>query len=210
MNRLLALLTVGLVAGVALADVPPPKGQKRITIDHKIATDKEIGDYAFYTLIGRDEPAAVKFDPKTPIVVKGAGRGGIGRIASLVAVPKNAGKNYGTEKEFLDAIKSGKVDGQVTAKTQLPAFTVVRDTDKREVIVMEHTFEKIDAKEGIVLKTKAEPKKDGDKKDSPEEDDSDTPTAQAPRGGVWVAGVAAALAVMLGGLWVVGRTRRKV
>jgi hypothetical protein len=36
-----------------------------------------------------------------------------------------------------------------------------------------------------------------------------TPTASA-RGGVWVAGLAAFAAITLGGLWLAGRSRRKM
>jgi hypothetical protein len=87
----------------------------------------------------------------------------------------------------------------------------VKDTDKRLAIIMEYKLDKIDVEGGIVLITKNdEPMKDGGK-DSPE-DDCVVPGVStfAPRGGLWFAGLATALAVMLGGTWLVGRTRRKV
>ena len=43
--------------------------------------------------------------------------------------------------------------------------------------------------------------------DKPEEEEAQT--APAPRGGTWVAGLAAFAAAMLGGLWVAGRGRRR-
>ena len=94
----------------------------------------------------------------------------------------------------------------------------MKDTDKRDTIVKEHTFDKIDGA-AIVLITKKdegapEPKKDGDKKKDSDDEDEDpvTPgvTAYTPRGGMWMAGLAAALALTLGGTWLIGRTRRKV
>jgi hypothetical protein len=203
---LLAFSVALLVAGVAIADIPPPKGQKRVTVDHKITTDKDIADYAFFTVIGRDQVTAVKFDAKTPIVIKGAGRGGVARLGLLVAIPKDAAKKYATEAELHKAIAEGKVEGLVRASNSFDSFTVVKDTDARDVIVREYTFDKIDAKAGIVLKAVAAPK--SSPKDSPE--DSDSPPAYTPRGGVWIAAVACFASLMFGGFWLAGRSRRKV
>jgi len=229
MRRTLAALVLGLfVAGVAWADVPPPKGFKRVTLDNKITTEKEFPDYRFYTVIGgagkgggfkeNADAAAnakgvteVKFDPKTPIEIKGAGRNpGIGRQGHLVAVPKDAEKNYPGEKEFLAAIRLGKVEGQLRAKANFDAITTVKDSDPRAAVVMEFKVEKVDAKDGIVGKFVRE-EKDPDKKDPAEESDEagDAPavTAYTPRAGVWVAGLAASLAVVLAGLWLARRSR---
>src|SRR6476646_7805261 len=100
MRRSLAVVAVLVVAGFAAADVAPPKGLKRVPLDHKITTDKEYSDYVFYTVIGGGrnvKVAEVKLDPKTPAVVAGAGRNGISRLGQFVAVPKDAGKKYGSE-----------------------------------------------------------------------------------------------------------------
>jgi hypothetical protein len=210
MNRLLALFTVGLVAGVAVADVPPPKGFKRVQVTHKITTEKDYPDLLFFTVAGNDQVTAAKLSEKEPLEIA-KDRGGRFRACVLVAVPKNAGKKYTTEKEFYAAIRAGKVEGLVKSKLNFFLSSEVKDTDKRDVIVLEYKLDKIDAKEGIVLTVK----KSADNKDAPE-DDSDTPgdvptaTARAPRGGVWVAGLGAALALMLGGFWLAGRARRRV
>jgi|GEM_PF-1788106 len=227
MFRALLALGVGLfAASIAIADIGPPKGVKRVVLDHKITTDKEITDYTFYTVLsagkGAPKVTQVKFGPKTPIVIPGAPRGIFGWQGWVVAVPKDAAKSYASNKEFLKAIQDSKVEG--LAKTlNLDSFAVVKDTDKRNTIVREHAFDKIDGKM-ILLTTKnddaipekksgAAPEKKGDGKDSPddEEDPAPTPgvTAYTPRGGVWIAGVAAALAVMLGGFWLVGRGKRR-
>ena len=231
MRRALGALVLGLLAVVvtasARADVPPPKGFKRVTLDHKITTDKEFPDYVFFTVIGGGGKAGggknplagaegvtqVKFDPKTPIVIPGAGRGaGIGRQGHLAAVPKDSEKNYSSEKEFLAAVRAGKVEGLVRAKTQLDSLTTVKDTDTRTTVVQEYKVEKVDAKDGLVLTRlkEGEPTDKDGKKDSPE-DDFDAPvsaTAFTPRGGMWMAGLAASLAAMLTGLWLVTRSRR--
>ena len=227
MKRTFAVLVLGLLAmSGARADVAPPKGFKRVTLDNKITTDKEYPDYVFFTVIGGGKAAfggknplgaaegvtQVKLDPKTPIVIPGAGRGaGIGRQGHLVATPKDAAKAYGSEKEFLAAVRNGKVEGMIRAKPLLDAITTVKDTDTRTTVVQEFKLEKIDEKDGIVLTRvkEGEPekpeKKDGEKK---EEEELDPATALAPRGGMWVAGLSASLAVVLAGLWLASRSRR--
>jgi hypothetical protein len=220
MKRTLAVVVLGLlVVSIARADVPPPKGSKRVTLDNKITTEKEYPDYIFFTVIGGGGPGPggfgkkkgsdgvtqVKLDPKTPIVIAGAGRSaGIGRQGHLTAVPKDAEKDYGTKDEFLAAIRGGKVEGQVRAKTNLDAITVVKDTDTRTTVVQEYKVEKVDPKEGIVL-TRV---KDGDPKDK-EEETAEEPgaTAYTPRGSLWVAGMIASLGILLAGLWFVMRCR---
>jgi hypothetical protein len=227
MTRVLGVLALALlVGGAARADVAPPKGQKRVALDHKITTDKEFPDYRFYTVIGgggrgggfqgKGDPAAsargvteVKFDPKTPIEIKAAGRGaGIGRQGSLVAVPKDARKKYASDDEYLAAIRLSKVEGAIRAKTNFDAITVVKDTDTRTTVVMEWKVENITAKDGFVLKSpdrgepRATPPKDG--MDSPEDEEA---TAYAPKGGAWVAGLAATLGLVFAGLWLSRRNR---
>jgi hypothetical protein len=227
MSRLLLAAAIGLIVAASVqADIGPPKGKKRVALDHKITTEKEFPDYVFYTVLGgggktggkKDSVAGaegvtlVKFDPKTPIEIKAAGRGGgIGRQGSLCAVPKDAAKKYDNEKEFLAAIRSGKVEGQVRAKANFGTTIDIAESDPRTSIEMEYKVEKVD-KDGIVGKfvtdDKKEPeKKDPGKKDGPE-DDEDSPVASAPKGGMWIAGVAATLGLVLSGFWLAGRNRR--
>jgi hypothetical protein len=217
-RTLLALGIVLLVVPAVRADGLPPRGQKIVTLDNKITAEKEYPDYLFFTCTGGKGPraklTAVKFDPKTPVELKGAGRTGIGRSGALIAVPKDAEKNYDTEEKFHLAIKNRTVEGMIQTKRNLDSQIAIKDTDARTVVVYEFAVEKIDPKDGIVLNWKkdAEQKKDGEKKDPLDEDQEEAPggTVSAPRGGMWVAGVAVTLAVMFGGFWLVGRTRRKV
>jgi len=211
MNRLFLAGLLGLLAASsANADIPPPKGLKRVQLDQKITTEKDITDYSLFTVVGGEKVEAVKLDAKTPLVISGAGRGGRFAFAQLVAVPTDSAKKYGTEKEFFAAIASGKVEGLVKAKNGFGAFTTVKDTDTRKVVVEEYTFEKIDAKEGIVLKSAAKEKEPEKKSDPQESDEPGTDaTAFAPRGGVWVAGLALTAALVMGGLWLSGRNRRR-
>ncbi|MBA4063903.1 MAG: hypothetical protein C0501_09360 [Isosphaera sp.] len=202
MSRLLAAVTGLVLAGTAAADIAPPKGLKRVVLDNTITTEKEYPDLAFFLVSGGDKVEPVKLDPKTPLVIAGEGRGGRFRFVTLQAVPKDAAKAYPTEKEFHAAVAAGKVEGQVGGKGGFGALTEVKDTDPRKVVTREWKVEKIDAKNGIVVT--AAP--DGTKKEPapPKEDEE---AVSAPRGGVWVAGLAAAAAVALTGLWLAGRRR---
>ena len=214
MNRLLTATVLGLLVGsVAWADIPAPKGLKRLPMEHKITTEKEYPDYTFFAVSGGDKATALKLDPKTPATI--AAGGGRYRFASLVAVPKDAAKKYDSEKDFLAAVAGGKVDGLLRSKLSFSAFTEVKDSETRKVIVVEYKIEKIDAKEGIVF---AGEKKDSGRpvppglppNDSPEDSDGTTDaavTAYTPRGGLWIAGLAASLALVLTGLWMVRRNR---
>jgi hypothetical protein len=218
MYRTVLALGIGLLAvNAGRADVRPPAGFKSVPLDHKITTEKEYPDYLFFTVTGGKGPkaklAAVPFDPKTPIVLAGAGRAGIGRQGAVVAVPKDAAKNYDTEEKFHLAIKNRTVGGMIQTKFNLDSRTTVKDTDARTAVVEEFAVEKIDPKGGIVLtrkKSESTPeKKDGEKKDAPDGDDVPTGASTSlPRGGGMMAGLSATLALVLGGLWVVGRGRR--
>lgn len=201
MSRTLAVLVLGALAvSFARADIPPPKGLKRVNLEHKITTDKEFGDYVLYTVSGGDKVTAMKLDPKTPATITAGG--GRYRTATLVAVPKGADKKYDNEKDFLAAVAKGTVEGMLKAKTTFDAITTVKDTDTRTKIVNEYTLDKIDPKDGIVLTAKKEGK------EGPEEasDGSDAVVA-SPRGGTWIAGLAASLGLLLAGLWLATRNR---
>jgi hypothetical protein len=205
MKRLLGVVAVAiLVAGAARADVAPPKGLKRVVLDNKITTEKEYPEVAFFLLSGGDKVEPVKLDPKNPLVIEGAGRGGRYRFVQIFAVPKDAAKNYDSEKAFHEAIAKGKVEGQVKSKTGFGTLTTVKDTDPRKSVVEEYKLEKIDPKEGLVITAVAKkdptatPPKDGEEEEA---------TAYTPRGAAWVAGLAATLGLVLTGLWVVRRNR---
>ena len=212
MKRMLSMVVV-LVAsvGVANGDIPPPKGLKRVPLEHKITTEKAYPDYAFFSQSG-DKVVPLKLEPKSSATITTGG--GVRYLSAvLVAVPKDAGKKYANEKDFFAAIASAKVEGLIQAPITFNAFTEVKVGDGRKVIEMAYKVEKIDPKEGIVL---VEVKK-GDPKVPPppgapklggEEEDSASVNTYAPKGGTWVAGLAGTVAVVLGGLWLTRRGRR--
>ncbi|MCE9564698.1 MAG: hypothetical protein K8U57_21910 [Planctomycetes bacterium] len=223
MKRLLTMVVALLGASVALADIGPPPGFKRVPLEHKVTTEKDYPDYLFYSITGVGTPAVeVKLDSKTPATLTAAG-GGPGRAARLVAVPKEASKKFDNEKEYLAAVGKGKVEGMIRAKTTFWAFNEVKEADAPKVIVKEYKIEKIDPKEGIVYTS------DKDAKDAPklplppprpgvkpipdgcdESDEEPTPIAYTPKGGTWIAGLAGACAFVFGGLWIVRRGRREL
>lgn len=220
MNRLLATIVALIVAGTALADIAPPipKGLKRVPLSHKITTEAGFPDYSLFVVekafvTGKSSLTArpVTLDAKTPLVLVTSAGASVSKSYELVAVPKEAGKNYGTEKEFYAAVADGKVAGLVKAKTVIQggASTNIKEGDPRKEVVAEYKIEKIDPKDGIVF---AKEKADPNVPPPPgcDTEDEVTPTAFAPKGGTWVAGLAGALAVVFGGLWVARRGRREL
>jgi hypothetical protein len=221
MNRLLALLTVGMIAGAAVADIPPPpppKGKKYVSVSNEVVLGKDVSGYVFVQsrqgFIGpgmlvsnyeKLEPSATK-----PTAIAAGGR----RISvRLFAVPQDAAKQFKTDAELFEALKANKVTGAHSIAFDDTA--TVSDKVKGDSVKWTCTITAID-KDGIKKTVEGEgyeqpkdkPKKDGGKNDSPE--DEDAPAATAPRGGTWIAGVAAFAALTLGGLWVAGRGRRRV
>lgn len=224
MKRLLAVAAVLAVAVPAPADIAPPipKGFKRVPLTHRVVTDKEFPDYALFTVEVIDSfrgntrsAAPAKLDAKTPLSLTTTSGASVSRSYELVAVPKDAGKKYATEKEFHKAVADGKVPGQVRSKTIISGGSSrdVKDSDPRKAVVEEYKLEKIDAKDGVVIKSAtpaaagSAPPKDSPK---PEEEEEAAAAGYAPRGGVWVAGLAAAAAVVTAGLWVARRGRREL
>jgi hypothetical protein len=209
MNReLLALAAVVVFTAVAVANAGPPR-TKVMPVEHKITTEKEYPDHNFYLV--DEKVVAVKLDPKNPIELKP--KANEKYAYTLVAIPKDVAKAFKTEDELHQALlKEHKIDGRAQTKIRFGSSFNAFATDKRDKTVQEHKVEKINAKEGIVLTTKTveakmdEPKKDAPKKDSPD----DEPLASAPRSAMLVSGLAAALGVTFGGLWLVGRNRRKM
>jgi hypothetical protein len=226
MNRLLALLTVAVFAGVAVADIPPPpppKGKKYVSVSTEVVLGKDVTGYVFVQArqgfsgpgmlvseYGRLELSATK-----PTALASGGR----RISvGLFAVPQDAAKAFKTDAELFDALKARKVKG--AHAIAFDDTVTVAESVKGNSVKWTYTITAID-KDGIKSKVEGEgyeppPEKKSKPADKPEENDSpedateDAAPTAAPRGGVWVAGLAAFAAITLGGLWLAGRSRRKV
>ena len=207
MTRLLAALLLAAVAApLATADIPPPpppKGKKYVNVANEVLAGKGLKGYVFVQQVTGGRPGSftstfgkVELDETKPVAIPAPER--FGSVA-LVAVPEEAAKEFKTDKELFDALEKKKVKG-VQAVTFTSSATV-SDAVKGNSVKWTHTVTAIDDK-GIrttISGDGAEEKKD-DKKEK------DKPLGLAEPGYL-VGGVAAALAVALGGLWLVRRRR---
>ncbi len=203
MRQLLAALVAGLlVAGTALADIPPPpppKGKKYVDVSNEVVLGKDVSGYVFVTHVStfpaREDKFAKTELPAGKAVALPAG----GRRTSveLLAVPQDAAKEFKTDADLFDALKGNKVKG--AHRVYFASSATVADTVKDKAVKWTHTITAID-KDGVKKKIEGEGYE-------PPAEKKDKPPVLA---GSWVAGAAAALALVLGGLWVAGRSRRKV
>ncbi len=243
MKRFVVALAALIVGSAVWADIPPPPpaaGFKRVPIVYKVGLAQAFPEFTFFLVDDWGAVSTVKeFRPipkEEPSVVKVAHRG-----TRLFAVPKEAVKGYATEKELHDAIIHVQVTG--AAKLQLGGDTSpdIKKEDPRTEIVKEYIVEKIDPKEGIILRkakkdekgtrdtpllgavieraTRKAKKDEKGTRDAPDDQVTepvpdkgnvafvDVTSADIPYGGLWVAGVAASLALILAGLWLVRRNR---
>jgi hypothetical protein len=206
-----ALVLAVLVSATGLADVGPPRPARKVIVDYKITTEKDLPEYTFFTITTANKVSKVtevKLDSRTPVLIAGAGRVG---NATFLALPRDASKAYAGEKEFHAAILSGKVEGEIKAKVNLTPVAALRSNDPRTSLVIEYTVTKIDSKDGIVLAVKLDgvptiPPKGREESDDP---DGEEASASPPSRNVWVAGLAGSFAIVLGGLWLLGRSRRE-
>lgn len=195
----LAILVFG-IAGLARADIAPPKGIKRIPVEGKLIAERAFADYVFFAVSGGDKATPLTIDPKNPATIRAAG--GRYRVANLVAVPKEAARKFDSEKDFHAAVAKGKVDGLVKSKVNFFATTDVKDSDTRKTAVQEYKLVKVDAKEIVLEAVKAE-------KDSPKNAPDDEPEQMSatPRNGILVSGIAGFLGLALAGVWIARRFR---
>lgn len=219
MRRLLASIVLLALAGTASADLlpPTPKGFKRVPASHQIATEKDFPEYSLFVVkVAYSAPgqktertaAPAKLDPKNPLTLKTSAGASFTTSYELVAVAKDAAKEFASEKDFLQAIADGKVKGQLTAKTKISggSTTLIPEKDARKEAVTKHNLEKID-KDGLVLTTE----KSKDPVPPPGCDDSEDADAvtTAPKHAAIAAGLGFTGALLLTGFWLVGRSRRR-
>jgi len=216
MTRLLLAAVVCLVAATAgRADLLPP-GTKNIPIEYKIETDKDYPDWVFFVVRGSGGVQKVMLDAKTPIVIPGSSAVGNGpvpqpgekrrtipyRASALFAAPKDAVKEFKTEKELHAAIEDGKVAGMHPVNGHFFDHENAKATDPRKSITRRYRITKIDAKDGVTV----EPIKEEGGAGKKEEEQA---MADSPPVFRWVAiGLVATAAVGFAGLWLVGRSRR--
>ncbi len=207
MNRFLALLTVGLIAGVATADAappPPPKGMKYVSVSNEVVLGKDVTGYVFVQQVGT-RPGTPKFTyskveltTQKPVAMAASGRR---TFVTLIAVPQDAAKEFKTDADLFAALEANKVKG--AHPLDFASTATVPDTVKGDSVKWTHTVTAIDPKGGIKTKVEGEGAEQATEKPGKKN--------KPPAPGVsWMAGGATALAVLLGGFWLASRARRKV
>jgi uncharacterized protein (TIGR03382 family) len=117
---------------------------------------------------------------------------------SLLAVPEEAVKEFKTDKQLFAALDAGKIQGVHHAGVGSSGTWRVKKSEvKADSITQTYTITAIDPKDGV--KTTKE-------SDEPKKDEPKNPLALAEPGTL-VGGIAAALAVTFGGLWLVRRRK---
>lgn len=201
-----ALVAALLVASAATADIPPPpppKGKKYVSVSAEVALGKDVTGYVFVRQTATG-PGAPKFTSEKVEFADGKAKampaGGRRTYTTLFAVPQDVAKEFKTDDELFDALKTNKLKGALPLG--FPGTATVSDAVKGDSVKWTYTITAIDPKTGIQTKVEGEgyeePKRPGAK---------EKPPVQA---GVFVAGGAVALALLLGGFWLAGRARRKV
>lgn len=207
MPRLLSALVLLAVAGIAAADIappPPPKGQKYVDVSSEVLLGKDVNVSGWVFVVqewkGPGRPVStvskVELSEKKAVAVSGGGRR---TSATLFAVPEAVAKEYKTDKELFAAVEGGKLKG--VQKLAFEGSATVTDKVKGDTVTWTHTITGVDDK-GIKSKVSGDGKSDAP--DKPGEKPA-KPVGFEP--GVLIGGMAAALAVCLGGLWLVRRRK---
>lgn len=207
MNKFLSALVAGLlVASTATADVPPPpppKGKKYVSVTSEVVLGKGVTGYVFVQQVGSGfGPPKVTYEKLdlTGGKAKEMPPGGRRTFVTLFAVPEAAAKEFKTDDALFEALKANKVKG--AHHLDFPGTATVSDKVKGDSVKWTYTITEIDDKAGLKKKVEGEGHEEPAAKPK-----GDKPPALT---GTFVAGAAAALALLLGGFWLAGRSRRKV
>lgn len=195
MRFLVVLLAAVVFIGICGANMgPPPKGKKYAGITNTVKLEKELKGFTLFTRHNAIEwelsvPVPFDVDNDKPVKVPANPRG-----TTLYAVPSDLAPKLKTADDWKAALKD-KDNGIV--QTWFSTLTELDETDERKGIERAWVIKSIDPK-GIVkeeVKDEKKPEKKGDK-----------PLALAEPGTL-IGGLAAAVAITLGGLWLVRRRK---
>lgn len=214
-----AFLALGLsllIASAARGDArppPPPKGQKYVNVSSEVVLGKDVSGYVFVTQTftsnggGRPSSKFAKLELTADKAV--ALPTGARTSVTLFAVPEDAAKEFKTDAELVEAVRTNKVKG--VHNVMCRGTATVSDAVKGNEVKWTYTVTAVNPKDGIQTKVEGEGYEPPAAKKGGDQHDEDAPgvTAYTPRSGLWVAGVAACAGVKLGGFWLVGRSRRK-
>lgn len=199
MRTLIALL---LTASVVLANGPPPrvKGKKWVKVDVEVQLGKNVTGYVFYEeglRLDLKGPFILPFrkvelsEKKPTAIPSDVER----RYTSLFAVPESAVREYKTEAGLREAIGKQLVKG--VQSVDLAGVATIDENSKSDSVKWTYTITDIDEKDGIKVKITGE---------GYEEPKEKKPLALSEPGYL-IGGIAAAVAVTLGGLWLIRRRK---
>jgi len=205
MTRFLtAAILAALAVSTASADIappPPPKGKKYVSVTHEVKLGKDVKGYVFVaqTTTGPGRPmvstSKLELGEKAATLTSGGRR----NSATLYAVPEAAAKEYKTDKELFDAVTGKKVKGVQTLTVYGSA--TVNDTVKGDTVTWTYTITGIDDK-GMKTDVSGDGYEEPKKKEEKEEKKL---TFAEP--GYLIGGLAVALCLAFGGLWLVRRKK---
>lgn len=197
MNRsLLALTLTVLVAAAGRADLGPRPGMKRVQVHTSIKLAKAAPEFTFYVADYSDSPyEKLNLEPGKAVPL-----GENGRFDGWVlAIPTKYATSFKDVKALSAAVRkewqnSGNFPAGIV-KASGTSRGEVSEKDKREALRRVLVATPQDAKPGLTFVTEEEA---GPKK-------QDDPTAAVPPARLLVVGIAAALALVASGVWVIRR-----
>jgi hypothetical protein len=190
------LLLAGVVAGVAAANVPPPR-DKVVPVDATVKLEKELKGYVLYLNdygggvptrfeVGTDKAVPLPFREQKGVELR--------QGVELLAVPEGVVAKLKTAEDW-KAARYSKTS--VIHAVGLGGTTSIRAWDERKQVQKNYVIRGVDPKSGFNVVEVEEKKPEANK---------DKPLASV-EAGYLVGGGAAALAVSLGGLWLVRRRK---
>ncbi len=191
-----------LSAGVVTADLPPspkPAGSKTLTGSHMVTLKPDVKGWVFVTsevlvLSGKKGPPPIIYSRLELSETKAVDLAN----KRLHAIPAESAKAYPKDADLTEALRQGKLEGVRDYFFSAPTVEV-RTGEKAERPISESVMTDIHEKDGIKVRIK------GEGREKPEDKKKDKPISAEPGG--WVGGIAAALAVTLGGLWLMRRKK---
>ena len=206
MRYLATLAVLATLGGFALADIappPPPKGKKYVNVvsEVKLGKDAKVSGYVFLLEQVLYRPAPDATATKVELSADkatAANAGGRRSYAVLYAVPDDGAKEYKAEKDLLAAVKGKKVKGAHTLA--FAGTATVNDTVKGESVTWTYTVTGVDEK-GIKTDVK------GDGAEEEKKGEPKKPLALLDQPGYLIGGLAVAVGVTFGGLWLLRRKK---
>lgn len=190
------LLTAGLASANGARPPEPPKGKKAVPVAVEVILDKEVKGYVLYSNIWwnsreRLEANSEKAVGVSPDVLRILGH----HFTAVYAVPEDFEPKL---KKLDDWDNASKEDKARVLRHEFDGYEFVDKSDERKAMTKTYLIKSIDAKSGIKVEEVKDEKKPAEKKDKP---------LALSEPGTLIGGLAAAVSITLGGLWLARRRR---